>query len=336
MNKKKEMKKIIKSHDLLVPKIKIVDKLINEKKIKIKYPTFRKYKSKSFVKKDIGIATIIFINESYIPGVISLGYSCKKYNKDFDYNLICLVQDKKYFKDGIEFPGISQDTIKDLLQVYDIIYGIDLIKIENLKNPEWIRWFKHYSNIKFYPTKCQIFSLIEYKKILFLDASNLIINNIKKIISNSGKNAFINYTFEKKYKYKIGLSGNIFILTPSLFLYTKNLFLIKYYFKIFNNLNSNRGIDEILIFYTIYDKWSLKQLIDKNIICKDYEKLWDMCKIIKYQIIKPFKKNIDNNINLRENVGFSNWDKITKELLIKYPIYTKYYNHIKEFRKIEF
>ena len=60
-----------------------------------------------------------------------------------------------------------------------------------------------------------------------------------------------------------------------------------------------------------------------------------MCKIIKYQIIKPFKKNIDNNINLRENVGFSNY-KITKELLIKYPIYTKYYKHIKEFRKIKF
>ena len=85
------MKKIIKSHDLLVPKIKIVDKLINEKKIKIKYPTFRKYKSKSFIKNSIGIATIIFINESYIPGVISLGCrTCKKYNKDFDYNLICL------------------------------------------------------------------------------------------------------------------------------------------------------------------------------------------------------------------------------------------------------
>ena len=103
------------------------------------------------------------------------------------------------------------------------------------------------------------------------------------------------------------------------------------YLKIFNDLPFIRTIDEVLIYFTIYPRWS-KKLIKKWTSCPEYDKEKD-CSIYKYQIFKPFRKNLNKEPKYQK---YSEWDNLVKDLLNNYPIFKPYFIHIKNFRNVSY
>ena len=322
----------IKSINIISSKIKKISyklKLVNDKNLIT--PHFRKYYKHNFKKTKYAYATMVILSEDYIPGALTLAYSLRKNNNN--NNIICLVQDKPVYKyiNNVKtyFKGVNRNTIEDLLKIFDVVYGIDLLQIVINKNDRhFTTKFKHYSNISLYPTKAQVFGLIEYSKILYLDASTLVnknIDNFFEIYDNS-------YLDDKWVKETgMGINGSIYIFNPSKYFYTKILYLIYYYNDVFNNLFFSRGIDEIIIYFTIYPDWSNK-LIELKKNCTEMY-LGKKCMIYHYQIYKPFKKNMNTK---EKEYSFRVWDKYTKELLNKYPFFLKYYEIIKTLRKVNY
>jgi hypothetical protein len=330
-NENLETKKAIKK---ISPTINIIDNYFkNLPQINLIKPNFRKYTLNKFKKTDNAYVTMIFGDETYIPGILVLGYSLKKYK--CKYNLVCMVQDKpakvKINDEIRDFPGVSSQTIKEILNIFDVVYGIDLIKTNSLKKNEkhFTEVFKHYKNISIYSTKIQSIGLIEYDKILFLDASLVAHKNIDYLFKDYDDFTFLLNSIIGKTN--MGIHGAIFLIKPSLYLYNKALFLSKNYIKIFNNLYFKRGIDEVLLYLTIYPNWSNK-LFKLWTRCNE-KYYFKKCSIYHYQIHKPFRKS-ENKQN--DTITFKIWDKFAKEFLIKYPNYSKYFEHIKTFRNVDY
>lgn len=300
------------------PKINIVEQYFNTK-TKFIIPDFRIYKTKKYIKTKYAFVTIIFGDEKYMPCILNFGYSLRLTNTK--HNIICLVQDKPYTYnirgENKTFPGINRQMINDILQIYDVVYGVDLLSINyNIPTNHMVD-NPHYHNIQIYVTKIQTLGLIDYDKIAFFDASSIISKNID-IIFNYDKPTF---RIDKEWvESKVGLHGSFFLCMPSLKIYTKAMFLINYYNKIFHDLYFVRGIDEIIIYYSIYPNWS-DILVDKQFIChgKKY-KSNPQCYAYIYMINKPF----DNKYNNR----FTLWDNIAVKLLSYYPQFNIYFNNI--------
>ena len=128
----------------------------------------------------------------------------------------------------------------------------------------------------------------------------------------------------------MGLHGAAFIVSPSNFFYTKTLLLINYYSKIFGSLYFQRGIDEVVLYFTVYPAWSKLIKIWTRCMDKYHDK---KCPIYHYQIHKPFKAS-ENTINTPRT--FKVWDKYAKELIIAYPHFYKYFKHIKDIRNVNY
>ena len=323
-----------KSVEKVLPKIKKIDKLIGSLSTKdLITPRFREYKSKNFKKTRFGYATIVFLSEDYIPGALALGYSLKKFNNK--YNKICLVQDVPVYKyingEKKYFPGVSKKTISDLLKIFDIVYGINLLQIDvtDKNNRHFTIRYKHYKNISIYPTKSQVLGLIEYEQIIFLDASTVVNKNIDYMFKVYKYNSYLWESYLKKMN--MGIHGAFFIFRPSTFFYTKAMYLTKYYQKVFGNLYFERGIDETVLYFSIYPDWS-KKLIAKWTRCKDNFRNKN-CPIYHYQIHKPFKKSVNES---NTELSFNVWDSIVKDFLHKYPECIKYYKDIKTFRNVNY
>lgn len=323
-----------KSVSKIIPKINKINKLISSlPSNKLLQPSFKKYTSKNFKKTKFGYATIVFLSEDYIPGALALGYSLKMHHNN--YNKICLVQNKPVYKiingEKKYFPGITKKTISDLLKIFDVVYGIDLLQsnISNKNDRHFTKIYKHYKNISIYPTKSQVFGLTEYEKIIFLDASVIVNKNINYMFKIYKGNSYLWDSSVKKTN--MGLHGAVFIIKPSKFFYTKAIYLTIYYQKIFGSLYFKRSIDETILYFTIYPNWS-KKLIKIWTRCTD-EYINKNCPIYHYQIHKPFKKS-ENKTNTVYT--FKVWDKIVKDFLKKYPKFIKYFKNIKEFRNINY
>lgn len=312
-----------KSMALVKDNVLNVDEIINNnfKKGNINYPKFRVYTKRKYVKKPYAYTSLLFKDESYLPGIITFGYSVKQTYTD--YNLICMIQDKSYKNN----PGVSQSTINDLLNIYDVIYGVDYLEIPNYiphsKNFTY-RYKTHYQNISSYVTKSNVFGLLDYEKIFFCDSSTILTKNIDFIFNYD----FATYNYDKIInRTGLGLRGTFFLVMPSLFNYNKSLYLINNYYNIFKTYFFIRGVDEVIIFYTVYPNWN-EEYLPKNFDCNRIKTKNDSCSIIYYQINKPFKKN-DKDKNLED---YKYWDEINQQLFINYPKMKKYYSHITSFR----
>ena len=272
-----EIKKF--SYDKIINK-KIL-KLNNHIKNKIKNNDYndnmnlREYKSNNFVKKDYGVVSMIFFNESYIPALLTLGYSYRKYNKD-NHNLICMVQDKKQIINGKEYQGVSKKSINDLLKIYDIVYGIDIISLNIKLTDNILEW---YPNNNIYATKGNIFNIINYKKIFYIDASALILKNIDYLFKS---NYYGGFQFKQK---DPGFAGGFMIFKPSLFYKIKFNYILKMYKTLFNNITFKRGVDEVVFHYTLFENKKYNY-IEENKWCKDYIEMWDNCNFNFYEINK--------------------------------------------------
>ena len=329
-NKNLETKK---SLQYITPKIELIDKYLKKvPKDVLKEPEFRKYTNKPFKKTEYAYTSLLMVSEEYLPAILVLGYTLRKYKNK--YNVVCMVQDKPTHKiingEKKYFPGVSKNSIDEILKIYDVVYGVDLIKtITHFGKYHFTEQLKHYKNISVYTTKSQVFGLLDYKRVLFLDASLVVHKNIDYLFTEYSGNTFLN---EKSLdKSGMGLNGSVFIIQPSKYYYNKALLLSKYYAEIFKNYYLSRGIDEIILYFTIYPDWSNKLI---KLYTRCVEKLfYKHCPIYNYQIHKPFKVSVNEMSN---SITFKIWDKFAKELLTKYPYFLKYFKHIRSFRNVDF
>jgi alpha-N-acetylglucosamine transferase len=116
------------------------------------------------------IMTLLFGNDSYLPGILLLGSSIRKVmpttntnsNKKLNIELCCMITN-----------DISQEARTLILKIYDQVIDVDYLQIP----PNLIK-HKNPSTRNIYSktfTKLRIFEMTQYDKILFLDADMLVI-----------------------------------------------------------------------------------------------------------------------------------------------------------------
>jgi hypothetical protein len=294
-------------------------------------------------KTKYAFATIIILTPSYISSILATGYIMKYINKT-KYNLICFVQDKPYYENGIlKFVGLSEEDINNIGLYYDCIVGIDLLHTKISKKRHLNLGFHKYTNISYYVTKYVICSFILYDKIFYYDASTIIKNNIDYYFIKYNENKFYN-TNNKNYNR--GLVGNLFMIIPKIYYINKLIYINNNYSKYFEN-NLFFTPDEDIFYYTIYPNWSSKQIkyddIKSNAFRNPYINLYNKnyLKYIfeSYVIFKPFKYIKTNESNALFNINhtcYKIWDETIKKIIIKYPKLYKYVEYIKTFRETLF
>lgn len=319
-----------KSFVKLKPIIKHINKRFKElPKDRLIESKLRKYENpyRKINKTDKAYVSMIFGDESYLPGILLLGYLLKKFKSK--YNCVCIVQDRpKTVKIGGEdkyFPGVSKKAIDEILRLFDVVYGVDLLETKYKIQEKHFTEMKHYQNINIYATKIYVLGLIEYERILFLDASAIITRNIDYLFKEYRGNTFL---LDMSYlKSKMGLNASVFIVKPSKLYYTRALFYNKYYDKIFSKYFIFRGNDEILLFASVFPDWD-KKLIKLWTRCIEHY-INKNCPIYNYSVFKPFKKPVDEKPN---DITFNLWDNYAKEFIQKYPHFEQFFSHIHEFR----
>lgn len=336
-----DKKKLTKeSYIKIKPSMDAFDKLINDKyeldHTKFKKPNFRYYSNKnieSIERMNNAFITSIFISDDYIPAALVLAQSLKMVKTK--YPIICMVQDKPYQANkNTIFKGISEKGIKDLLELFDMVIGVDLLKVQNYKKNNRLTHFTNrptYKNILYYVTKGQILALTQFKKIFFLDASNYVGKNIDFVFDKYRHSTF-QYDMEFK-NTKVGYRGAYFLLNPKITYYYKLLSFVKDYNKFFNNLYFCRGIDELLIFYSIFPHWDNTKMPSNFTCAKRINR--PSCDIRYFQVIKPFRRNMEERKQKIPVEIFFEWNHHAKNIINKKPHLSTYYKHIPEFRQQE-
>jgi alpha-N-acetylglucosamine transferase len=306
-------------------------------------PNFRVYKSKLYNNphKKYAYVTSVFINESYIPSALVLGKNIKLLKHK--YPSVCMIQDKSYKVlkgDQYEyFQGVSEKAISDLLELYDYVIGVDLLKVHNYApSPYHFTNNVNYSNILYYVTKGQVLGLTMFEKVMYLDASSYLENNIDNVFSTFSKSTFLG---DREFQdTKVGIHGAFFLVTPNKYFYHKHRNFVEDYQKYFSDLYFIRGVDELLIFFSVFPEWSNLHF-DSHFACrKNKMRSFQDCDIYHFQFTKPFRKD-EKEVDLGENIKrhytyYDDWDKIVKLLLKSHPHLEFYFKHIKGFRETQF
>ena len=346
-----EVKKTNISH------IKIKDKMIN---LDDKYKNKNKDNNKKYFRylKNTNInnktkncfVTMIILSNSYMPALLNTGYSLKNIVRT-KYNTVCLVQDRPHYekddngKNFIKFQGLSSENIEDIKKIYDVVIGIDLLKINISKQST--KYYINYQNIIYYCTRNLILGLTEYTKMIYLDASTYLTNNIDKMFDEYNVSTYkIGFL---TYKLKRGLVGNfIFIKNEPHFL-VKSLYLISNYSKFFNdNFNSLFTYDEDIMYYSIYPHWNNIVINDdiffNLIVHPNFQK--DISDKNKYSVmlnarLKPFrypliKDNRERSFYTNNGFNYKYWDENVNKLIEEYQEFKKYFEYIKTYRYTQF
>jgi hypothetical protein len=326
------------SHKMIMERMPLIENDFKKKKNSILLPTFRTYSNPYRNVKETSFAyvTILFLGEKYIPSALTLAMSLR--NAKVEQNIICMVQDKSYKFGGKVYGGVSQEGIQQLLKIFDVVIGCDLLEIENYQPPSnHFTKNSHYQNIHFYVTKLNVLGITNYKKIFYMDASSIVHTNIDSVFSKYDKSSFFE---DEEYIFsKVGLRGTFFLLVPSITFFQKAIYLIQNYNIYFKNLYFCRGVDEVILFYSIYPNWS-KKYLDLDWMCdgNTTEPKRKKCDIIYFQILKPFEPitNQPQHIVQRYYQNYQIWDDIVKILLIQFPQFKDYFKHISHFRNATF
>lgn len=101
--------------------------------------------------------------DNFLPGVLTLNASLQKYNKKYD--LVVLVSD------------LVSSQIVDLLDFKKIKYKL----VKQIKNPQKLGADER--NFKYMFTKLRMFEMVEFDKIVYLDADMLICKNIEMLFN---------------------------------------------------------------------------------------------------------------------------------------------------------
>ena len=292
-------------------------------------------------KTDFGYTTTIFCDNKFLNLILTGGYTLKYITKT-KYNIICLVQDKPYYDGDIYFPGLSADEIEDVKKIYDCVIGIDLLKT----NIDKIKYLIQYRNIAYYSTKVLCLGLIQYKKLLFFDASTLISSNIDHVLTDNNRSTYYNmYQFVKC---KRGLVGNLILITPKQKYFNRAIYLVSNYNTILEKKYNHYTNDEDIIYYSIYPEWNNKMLDDSlfsfnyhripNIVTENdkHKKIYEVqfyvqAKPMRYSLKDDHKERFLFNEN---HSCYYLWDLSSSKLLLQFPELAKYFEYIKTYRYI--
>jgi alpha-N-acetylglucosamine transferase len=336
-------------------KISKLTKKIDEKfkKIDVKNNEFYRYlKNKKNISKNAYV-TIIFCDSKYLPSILVTGNYLKNIIKT-KYDIICLVQDRPYYEIDIignsylKFPGLTKNEIDDIKKIYDVVIGIDLLKVNISQRTEW-NLLPRYIKLPYYSTKLLVLGLTQYSKLVYYDSTALIYNNIDNIFDNYEKSSYRLDYKEIKFKLKRGLVGNFYLFIPKLYYIYKGLYLLNNYESIFGNKITCFTKDEDIIFYTIYPNWDEK-LLDSILFKTNYsresyyeteEKNNSKYSVELYMGLKPFiypnnDDVLERNMYNNNNNCYYQWDLGAKNLLLNYPSFNKYFEYIKTFRYTHF
>lgn len=297
--------------------------------------------------------TIIFCDSKYISSILVAGNYLKNIIKT-KYDLVCLVQDKPYYEVDIlgdlylKYSGLSSDEINDIKKIYDVVIGIDLLKVNIPERTDW-NLLPRYLKLPYYCTKILVLGLTQYSKLTYFDSTSLIYKNIDYLFEKYDKSTYkLDYS-ETLYGLKRGLVGNFYMFIPKLYYVYKGIDILNNYYSIFGNNISCFTKDEDIIFYSVYPHWNNK-LLDPNLFKinniripyieinkkKEYEYSVEL-----YMGLKPFLYPNDNDCTERDMYNnnyscYNEWDLCAKNLLINYPFFSKYFEFIKTFRNVKF
>ena len=191
--------------------------------------------------------TLVMLGDNYIPGALVLAHSLRRTNTTA--KIVCMCTN-----------DLSTEGIDQLKQIYDDIIIIDYISETNINygftknHSSYVKWVDKSF------TKFNCIKLIQYKKICFLDADMIPIQNIDHLFNystftgiyssyaditnpNGGK---IPFDIKAKFLSRHPMRGSIFILEPSLNDYNRIIDLLKYSYK-FKNFNTKAGPDEFIL-----------------------------------------------------------------------------------------
>lgn len=281
-------------------------------------PPIRKYEpSKATPRTATAVVTLIFKNEAYLPGALTLGHSYKRHGGAL--NLVALVQDTP---DG-DFAGVTEKGIMSLLKVFDCVYGVDLVRAAG-----WMSDYHsaHYANMDIYATKIHLFGLLEFEKVWYLDSSTLVVQDIDPLIHRA-----VVPSHRKSRPGFLGMWGGALFIQPSAVSYGRALYLSQHYEEVFGKMESGRSIDEVILHYTLYNEWNIEGL-DRLWFGRDRADLDSECSILWYEITKPFRDVLTRHL-LREGIGFVQWDAAAMLCLQDHPTFEPYFKHIPSLRK---
>ncbi len=297
--------------------------------------------------------TTVFISEVYIPGALVLAHSCKKVKSK--YPIVCMVQDVPYEENGkVIFSGVSNKTIMDLLTVFDMVIGVDLLKVKNYDKSSKMKHFTNtsstYRNILYYITKAQILALTQFKKVLYIDATYYFLKNIDYLFIENDVSTFLEEPEVYKFT-KIGLRGGTTLFCPNMIYYYKLLSFVNNYDLFFGDLHFRRGVDEIITFFAVFPHWNDKLLPGEIMCIPKFERPWsinkepieklvvrkqDYCLGKCFMIHKPFRAKPDEYTDEyfeKISLLFYEWDRFAHEVIQKYDHLKIYFEHIPKIRK---
>ena len=297
-----------------------------------------------------GYVTIIFCDSKYLPSILATGFYLK-YILKTKYNIVCFVQDKNYHEKDIigsnyiKFPGLNDVEINDIKKIYDVVIGIDLIKV-NIEKRTLHNLFTSYKTLPYYCTKLLCLGLSEYSKLIYFDSTTLIIKNIDYLFDEFNKST--HRQNDTKVELGRGLIGNFHLFIPKKYYLYKGIYLTQNFENIFKNLESFFTKDEDVIYYTIYPHWNNKT-INKELFRNNnyrtpfYNSFKDRGKQLVdtfvhtkpfiYPLSKTFEERTMYNIN---STCYYQWDKSVEELLKIFPELYLYFNYIETFREVNY
>jgi hypothetical protein len=315
-----------KSHEKILSILPAIDHHILKRDTQISLPTFRVIKNpfREVKRTPYCYATMVFMGDKYVPSALVLGESLKK--KGVQQNIICFVQ------------GIKEDVKMDLMRVYDYVVECELLEVKGYEEPKGYHFTKkkHYDQIRKYVTKLNILGFEYYSKIFYMDASTLVDQNMDDVFEKYEKSVFVN---DAEYRRTgVGLRGTFFMICPSSFYLKKTIYLIENYGKIFKNNYFLRGVDEVILFYTIYPNWS-KEMLDVDFGCNGNRKENPKdCRIYYFQVFKPFEPILDKSPDEMKVLyqNYQQWDLIAKSIMELHPPLRMYFQKISSFRNTLF
>jgi len=140
------------------------------------------------------IATLLMGGNSYVPGAIALAKSLHLHINKKDIDFICMVT--KDVTDRVE-----------IARLYTRVIEVEKITVQNLPSMGSSA-SKIYSWINDSPTKWNILSFTEYKKILFLDCDIVILSNISRLFNLSCPAAVFDHQSAREYAQDPLWTGN--------------------------------------------------------------------------------------------------------------------------------
>jgi len=339
-----KVSKIVKKLDNKLKKMEVLYKNINN--------NFYRYLKRKDNPSKYAYVTIIFCDAKYISSILVAGNYLKNIIKT-KYDLVCLVQDRPYYEVDIsgesylKFPGLSNDEIDSIKKIYDVVIGIDLLKVNIQERSEW-DLLPRYMKLPYYCTKIMVLGLIEYSKLIYFDSTALIYKNIDYLFDNYNKSTYrLDYS-ETLYGLKRGLVGNFYMFVPKIYYVYKGIDILSNYHSIFGNRITCFTKDEDIIFYSIHPHWNDK-LLDPNLFKVnnirlpyfESKKKDNQYSVELYMGLKPFlypnnDECLERDMYNNNNNCYYEWDLCTKNLLINYPSFKKYFEFIKTFRYVEF